>query len=248
MLSNQEVNNARFNKEAARWDANKKHLEAVEKAFAAITRNVPAFKNGSSKDLDVLEIGCGTGLLSFMLASHVRSLVGVDTAVGMINAFNTKLADTDTPNLCAINHLLTSANSPVLQGAAATLATQRGESSIPPYQFDLIVSHLTLHHIPLLSEMFATLHACLKPGGMVALTDYEDYGPEAVAFHPKSKRPGVERHGIKKREVEELLLGTGFNEVSVEQAFVLRKEVEAEDEKPAREIAFPFLLCFGVKS
>lgn len=183
-----------------------------------------------------------------MLASHVKSLVGVDTAVGMIDAFNTKLENSDTPNLCAINHLLTSANSPVLQDATAALATKRGEPSLPPYQFDLIVSHLTLHHIPSLPEIFATLHACLNPGGVVALTDYEDYGPEAVAFHPKSKRPGVERHGVKKREVEELLLAAGFKEVKAEQAFVLMKEVEAEDEKPVREMAFPFLLCFGVKN
>ena len=183
-----------------------------------------------------------------MLAAHVRSLVGVDTADGMINAFNIKLADFANPNLCAINHFLTNTDSPALQGAAAALATRRGETSSPPYRFDLIVSHLTLHHIPSLPEILATLHACLKPGGMLALTDYEDFGPEAVPFHPKSKRPGVERHGIKKDEIEELLLGTGYNEVRAERAFVLRKEVEAEDGQPARELDFPFLICLGTKS
>ena len=184
-----------------------------------------------------------------MLAPHVRSLVGVDTADGMISAFNTKLGDLSTPNLCSINHLLTHADSPQLQGAAAALATQRRDTlSAPPYRFDLIVSHLTLHHIPSLPEIFATLHACLKPGGWVALTDYEDFGPEAVPFHPVSKRPGVERHGIKKAEVQELLVGTGFNEVRIEEAFVLRKEVEAEDGRPAREMDFPFLICLGTRS
>jgi SAM-dependent methyltransferase len=187
-----------------------------------------------------------------MLSLHVRSLIGVDTADGMISAFNTKLADlsTDQPNLCAVNHMLTNPDSHELQAAASLLATERGEESTPPYEyrFDLIVSHLTLHHIPSLPEILATLHTCLKPGGCVALTDYEDFGPEAVPFHPVSKRPGVERHGIKRVEIEELLLGTGFNEVRVEEAFVLRKEVEAEDGKPVREMDFPFLMCFGVKS
>lgn len=199
-------------------------------------------------DLDVLEIGCGTGLLSFMLAPHVRSLIGVDTADGMISAFDTKLTDLATPNLCSVNHLLTSADSPSLQGAAAALATQRGETVSPPYRFDLIVSHLTLHHIPSLPEIFTTLHACLKPGGWLALTDYEDFGPEAVPFHPAAKRPGVERHGIKKAEVQELLVGTGFNEVRIEEAFVLRKEVEAENGRPVREMDFPFLICLGTRS
>lgn len=185
-----------------------------------------------------------------MLAPHVRSLIGVDTAEGMISAFDTKLSDLDKPNLCAINHFLTTPDSHELQAAAAALATRRGEVSEPPYnyRFDLIVSHLTLHHIPDMAEIFATLHGCLKPGGMLALTDYEDFGPEAVPFHPVAKRPYCERHGIKKAEVEELLVGTGFNEVRAEEAFVLRKEVEAEDGKPAREMDFPFLLCLGTKS
>jgi SAM-dependent methyltransferase len=200
-------------------------------------------------DFDVLEIGCGTGLLSFMLAPYVRSLVGVDTAEGMISAFNTKLSSQDKPNLCAINHLLTNVGSPELQGAAAALATQRGEESSPPYRFDLIVSHLTLHHIPDLPEIFSTLHGCLKSGGMIALTDYEDYGKEAIRFHPESKRPGVERHGLKRQEVVEQLVGTGFNEVKVEQAYVLRKEVDAEAAEgwEKEEKDFPFLLCYGVK-
>lgn len=201
--------------------------------------------------LDVLEIGCGTGLLSFKLSPLVRSLVGVDTADGMINAFNAKVAalpDDTTPNLCAINHLLTSPDSPELQGAAAALATQRGETSAPPYRFDLIVSHLTLHHIPSLPDIFRTLMECLKHGGVVALTDYEDFGSEAVSFHPKKKRPGVERHGIQRGEIEEVMLGTGFNEVRVEKAFALSKEVEAEDERPARKMDFPVLMCYGVKS
>lgn len=202
-------------------------------------------------DFNVLEVGSGTGLLSYKIAPHVRSLVGVDTADGMIAAFNDKLAalpDDPAPNLCAINHLLTSADSPALQGAAAALATEMGEKSHPPYRFDLIISHLTLHHIPSMPEIFKTLHACLKHGGMIALTDYEDYGDEAIKFHPEAKRPGVERHGIRVQEAQEVMVGTGFNEVVVEKAFVLRKEVAAEDGKPAAEMDFPFLMCYGVKS
>ncbi|KAL6709118.1 hypothetical protein ACN47E_001934 [Coniothyrium glycines] len=250
MSSNQAINDARFSKEAVEWDSNEKHVESTQKACEAIKRNVPAFKDGSNKNFDVLEIGCGTGLLSFMLAPHVRSLVGVDTAEGMISAFDAKLSDLEKPNLCAINHHLKNPDSPELQAAAAALATERREDVSPPYQyrFDLIVSHLTLHHIASLPEAFATMHGCLKHGGMVALTDYEDFGPEAVPFHPPAKRPYCERHGIKKDEVEQLLLGTDFNEVRVEKAFVLRKEVEAEDGKPAREMDFPFLLCLGTKS
>jgi SAM-dependent methyltransferase len=187
-------------------------------------------------------------LLSFTLAPHVQSLVGVDTADGMISAFNTKLRDVENPNLCAINHLVTSADSPELQGACAGLAN--GEASETLYRFDLIVSHLTLHHIEDLKGIFATMFECLKLGGVVALTDYEDFGTEAIRFHPEKKRPGVEHHGIKKNLAEELLVGTGFSHVRVEEAFVLRKEV-ADEEGMATiegEMGFPFLMFYGMKS
>lgn len=247
----QEVATDRFSKEAAEWDANKKHVESTQKALEAILKNVPAFAEGRGKELDVLEVGCGTGLLSFMLAPHVRSIVGVDTAEGMIDAFNTKLAalPEEKANLAAVKVLMEEADDFHVQGAAAALATKRGESGHDiPYRFDLVVSHLTLHHIPSLPGLFSTLFHALKSGGWLALTDYEDFGPEAVPFHPISKREGVERHGIKKDEIEMIIDGTGFNDVRAERAFVLRKEVEAEDGKPAREMDFPFLICLGLKS
>ncbi|KAF2276384.1 S-adenosyl-L-methionine-dependent methyltransferase [Westerdykella ornata] len=251
-LSSQEVNNARFNAEAAEWDNNKKHVESVQKCLEALLRYVPELADERGKNFDVLEIGCGTGLLSLLLAPRVHSLVGVDTAEGMIDAFNKKVAALPSPdkaNLAAVNVLVQDADDIHVQGAAAALATRRGESGKDhPYRFDLIVSHLTLHHVPEMAPLIVTLFQCLKPGGRIALTDYEDFGPEAVPFHPKSKREGVQRHGIKKEEVETIILGAGFNEVRVERAFVLRKEVEAENGKPEREMDFPFLICLGRRS
>ncbi|KAI8931977.1 hypothetical protein NX059_010873 [Plenodomus lindquistii] len=271
MPSNADIARERFSKEAQEWDSNTKHIESTSKALDAIQQTIPAFKQGRNKgallhllcttyasnileitiqtDLDVLEIGCGTGLLSFMLAPHIRSLIGVDTADGMISAFDTKASALENANLISLNHYLTDADSPQLREAASTLAKRRGDTleESEPVRFDLIVSHLTLHHIPSLPDLFATLFACAKTGGWVALTDYEDFGPEAVPFHPIAKREGVERHGIKKKDVGALLEKAGFKDVRIEEAFVLRKEVEAEDGKPVREMGFPFLICLGRK-
>ncbi|KAH8702737.1 S-adenosyl-L-methionine-dependent methyltransferase [Phaeosphaeriaceae sp. PMI808] len=245
-MSSQATNNARFTKEAAEWDANTKHVESTSKAFAAVQEYVPAFKYGSSKDIDVLEIGCGTGLLSFQIAPHVRSLVGVDTADGMIAAFDTKLSALQNPNLTALNHLLLDADSAELQRACTSLL---GDAAQTPHRFDLVVSHLTLHHIADMAGLFATLFACLKPGGMVALTDYEDFGKEAIRFHPGSKRAGVERHGIRKEEARRMLVDAGFEDARVEVAFVLGKVVDEEEgmEKVVGEMEFPFLMCAGVR-
>lgn len=107
--------------------------------------------------------------------------------------------------------MLEDADDVKVQGAAAALTSRRGESESIPYRFDLIISHLTLHHIPSLPAILATMFQCLKPGGWIALTDFEDFGPDAVIFHPKSKREGVERHGIKRNGMEIMINGTGFD-------------------------------------
>lgn len=169
----------------------------------------------------------------------------------MLEAFNQKVAalDPDKVNLAAVNVLVEDADDVHVQGAAAALASKRGESGHDvPYRFDLVISHLTLHHIPNMAPLLATLFQSLRHGGRIALTDYEDFGPEAVPFHPKDKREGVERHGIKKDEIEMMIDGTGFNDVRVERAFVLRKEVDAENGLPQREMDFPFLICLGQRS
>ena len=46
-----------------------------------------------SPDMDLLDFGCGTGLISLHLQPHVRSLWGVDTSSGMLEVFQGKLKD-----------------------------------------------------------------------------------------------------------------------------------------------------------
>jgi hypothetical protein len=48
-MANQDLNNSRFTKEAAEWDSNTKHVESTRKAFEAIQRYVPAFKDEMNK-------------------------------------------------------------------------------------------------------------------------------------------------------------------------------------------------------
>lgn len=59
MTTNQEINNARFSKEALEWDSNKKHVESTQKALEAIQKYVPAFQDGSNK---------GTAVKTFILS------------------------------------------------------------------------------------------------------------------------------------------------------------------------------------
>jgi SAM-dependent methyltransferase len=203
----------RFNSEAAAWDSNPTVVQASHLAHQAILVRLPI--SDVTSTYDVLDLGCGTGLLSLPLASRVRPV-------------SVLLEDPDDPAI----------RTDPLDG-----------TTDKPRRFDLVVSHLVLHHIPDLHAVLRTMLGCLKPGGRVMLTDFEDFGPEARKFHPEHKMDGVERHGIRRADMEELLQEVGFVDVKVETAFELDKAVETvpgsgELRDPVR---FPFLICCGTK-
>jgi len=133
-------------------------------------------------------------------------------------------------------------------------AVARGEKA-RRMKFDLITSHLVLHHIPDLAGVLKTMLGCLKEGGSVALTDFEDEGPHSRCFHPRSKMEGVERDGINRGRMEELMREVGFEDVKVEVAWSMEKRVERwegefgnkgrGDESEGHVRQFPFVVCMG---
>ncbi|KAL1875552.1 hypothetical protein Plec18167_005488 [Paecilomyces lecythidis] len=246
--------NDRFNEEAATWDSNPTVNKASEEAFKAIVDAFPQLKQDGEKTIDVLEIGCGTGLLSLRIAPLVRSLVAVDAASGMIAALESKLRDPSAPkNITPLALLLTDPYDRRVPPRSSS------DPDGPRRQFHLILSHLVLHHIPDLRETLKTMHGCLVPGGSVALTDFEDFGPEARRFHPESKMDGVERHGIHAESFAQLMREVGFVDVDVRPKWKVLKDVERfpgewAAKKPSDEgftfetMEFPFLLCCGKKA
>ncbi|CAK7244973.1 MAG: hypothetical protein STHCBS139747_006539 [Sporothrix thermara] len=275
--------NERFSAEAAAWDSNPDVQRASESALQAILQHRPDLvenkDNTATQGLDVLEIGCGTGLLTLRLAPYVRSIVAVDAAQGMIDALQQKLAkamaEEEEEEAAAGNGttgkqlraaaiqpicvLLEDPEDPALPPATApegsvspTTATATG----PRRKFDLAISHLVLHHIPDHPALLHTLFGCLKPGGQLALTDFENFGPQARRFHPESRMDGVEFHGIEAALFSDQMRAAGFVDVLVEPAWEMEKAVErfpgewtmGKPPKGDQEtMRFPFLLCRGTK-
>lgn len=286
--------NDRFNAEAAAWDANPDVHRASDGALQAILAAYPSLTaapstptdrgandkpSGEADDVwrpDVLEIGCGTGLLTLRLAPYVRSIVAVDAAEGMIEALRIKLEGEEeggdgtgargkiTP-LCMLLEDPEDERLPPAAGDASGGAGGVAVQGGPRKKFDLITSHLVLHHIADLRSTLATMLGCLRPGtGEVALTDYEDFGPAARRFHPEARMAGVERHGVGAAWLAGLMREVGFADVEVTApAWVMEKEVErwpgewggvaegeemrrpAEGGEGAEVMGFPFLLARG---
>lgn len=242
--------NSRFNKEALSWDSRPFVNEASQAAAKAITAKL---KSLDWQPKQVLEIGCGTGILSFLIAPHVDRVVAVDAAEGMIDVLKQKIEKAVAPkNILPLAVLLEDPEDPQLPSTNA--ATKDGARQ----KFDLITSHLVLHHIPDLRGVLKTMLGCLAPGGRVMLTDFQDYGPEAKRFHALSKLDGVERHGINVEQMSSLMSDVGFSNVSILPEWSMPKMVEKFDGefgaegKPANDsqgerVAVPFVLCYGEK-
>lgn len=250
--------NQRFNDEAANWDKNPSVQEATRLAFDSINPIIQTLaerkQSTSGAGLDVLEVGCGTGLLTLRVAPLVREIVAIDPAHGMIETLEAKIntstcQDTaaDGPrnrshNILPVCRLLEDPEDPALPAIDGNDPTGRRR------KFDLILSHLVMHHVPDLRAFLGTLLGCLVLGGRVALTDFEDFGPEAIKFHPPNKLDGVERHGIPARWMEDLMKEVGFQDVKVSVGWTLAKSVELwEGQKPGDTLGFPFLVCEGAR-
>jgi len=240
--------NERFNEEAKSWDNRPFVREASQEAEKIIT---PKLKTKDWQAKHVLEIGCGTGILSFLIAPHVGELVAIDAAQGMIDVLKDKLRNDDAPkNIIPVAVLLEDPEDPQLPPADAA------KPDGPRQKFDLILSHLVLHHIPELEGVLRTMLGCLNPGGRIMLTDFEDFGPEAKRFHAQSKMEGVARHGINASEMGEMLTRIGFTDVNVTPHWTMSKSVERsagefgsagkpENDQQGEKMDFPFLLCYG---
>jgi ubiquinone/menaquinone biosynthesis C-methylase UbiE len=98
---------------------------------------------------NALEIGCGTGEFTRLLAPRARSVIAVDLSPQMI-----RLAQQQSATCSNIEYL----TGDVMQ------LTLPGES------FDCVVSIATLHHLPL-NQALPKMKDALKPGGVLIIHD-----------------------------------------------------------------------------
>ena len=214
-------------------------MESSRAAYDALLQTCPELTSPTAKEnWQVLEIGCGTGLLSLLVAPHVKELVGVDTSQGMIDMLDSKSRKQGLESkVKAIKVLLQDADDPVLEGK----------------KFDLVLSHLVFHHIPRMQETIHVMAQALKPGAQskMIISDFEDNGEHALRFHPKDKHAGVERHGLLASELDQLLQEeakvSGLKDVKVIRPFSLGKSTEQEDGSTKKE-PYPFLFCMATKA
>ena len=105
--------------------------------------------------LDVLEAGCGTGLLLAETARVARKAIGLDLSHSMLG-------------------LAQHRNLSVVQGSLTKLP-------LPDQSVDLVYSMKVLAHIPPIEEALAELSRLVRPGGHLLLEFYNPYSLRYLA-------------------------------------------------------------------
>jgi len=202
-----------FDKEAAQWDANPGRVKLAHEVADAIIREA-----APSRDMDVLDFGCGTGLVTLRLQPLVKSVTGVDSSQGMLGVLREKAGAQGLANV-------------------RTLLVDFEKGARIEGVFHLIVSSMTLHHVPGTAPLFRQWRELLVPGGMLCVADLD---AEDGSFH--GDNTGVFHFGFDREHLKKLLRETGFHDIRDTTATTMMRDVAGGGKRE-----FPVFLITGRK-
>lgn len=186
-----------FDSRAREWDSNPVFVQRGEKIAAAIRAAVPL-----NPHMRALDYGSGTGLLSFPLRDALGHITLKDSSAGMLAVAQEKISAQGVTNMTVRQADLTA-------------------EPLPDERYDLIVSAMTLHHIPDTRRILGVFRELLAPGGRLCIADLDQ---EDGSFHG----PEVEvHHGFERAALAAMADDAGFGEASIETVIEILKETAA---------------------
>lgn len=185
-----------FDHAAHTWDTpdRRQMAGAIHAAMAARVPFAPTWQ--------VLDVGAGTGLLSFALAPSVARVVAADASEGMRRILLEKKQALGVANVESLAFDL-----------------ERGPG--PEGPFDAVVSSMALHHMEDTARALAVTRDLLRPGGWLALADLD---AEDGRFHPDNAAAGVRHLGFERGALEALARQVGFTDLGFETAHTIQRE------------------------
>ncbi|MFH0880585.1 MAG: class I SAM-dependent methyltransferase [Lentisphaerota bacterium] len=184
-----------FDSRASTWDEEPRRITLARDIFSAMEKAIPLDRN-----MEALDYGCGTGLITLALQPQVKSVLGVDSSRGMLEVLERKVAGLGIGNVR-------------VQQMDLSEASHTGQT------FDLITSSMTLHHVKNVDALLLQFHSLLRPGGYVALADLDT---EDGAFHPD--KTGVIHFGFDREALKARAEKAGFSQVQTVTAAMIQKE------------------------
>ena len=186
-----------FDQAAATWDDNPSRIALMKAVGDAILR-----EGQPTKSMDVLDYGCGTGLVGLYLLLHVRSVTGADNSSGMLEVLQKKVKEGDFANM-------------------RTVRLDLEHDRVPTdHRYHLIDSSMTLHHIAETTKVLAAFYELLHPGGILCVADLDS---EPGLFHAPEVAASVRHHGFDREALKSQLIEIGFQNPQDITAHIIRK-------------------------
>lgn len=170
-----EENRKFFNEVAANYNQYASHQKVIETVADAVLKHKEW--SGVAWDEDstrMLDYGCGTGLISKILAPYTKQLIGMDLSEGMVQQFNQSVQDQGIPKeemRAIVANLCADELDPVL--------------SDPDYNgFDVVLSTLAFHHmsnVPLAIKR--AVERLKKETGVLLIIDHRTHEPVVLSHH-----------------------------------------------------------------
>nr|WP_320160414.1 class I SAM-dependent methyltransferase [uncultured Methanoregula sp.] len=188
--------NRDFNAVAKSWDENPGRVKLSEDVATTINDTVPLAPN-----MDVLDFGCGTGLLTLRLQPQVHVITGIDSSEGMLAILDEKIQYGQLQNV-KIRHI----------------DLDRGDVLTGHYH--LVVSSMTLHHVRDIPSLLAQFFRVILPGGWLAIADLD---PDEGKFHEDNT--GVFHFGFEREAQKQAFRHAGFDQVQDRTAAIMTKQM-----------------------
>ena len=182
-----------FDIKAAGWDANDMNVDRARKVAEEILDTIPL-----SDEMNAMEFGAGTGLLSFLLRDHLNEITLIETSAGMEKVLKEKLDATSAENM-------------------KLLCLDLENDEYHAEKFDFIYMLMALHHVTDVEKIIKKFHDMLKGRGYLAIADlYSEDG----SFHGS----GFTGHrGFDTDSLSALLEKSGFTNIRHRKVYVIDK-------------------------
>ena len=197
-----------FDKEAVDWDSNPGRVKLANDVGTAMIKVIKL-----TKSMEVIDFGCGTGLLTLKLHPFVKSITGVDNSPGMLGMLTSKVKAQNLDNVLTQH-----------------VDFEKGDRIEGLY--DLVISSMVLHHISDVANLFREWSKLLRPNGQVCFADLDT---EDGGFH--GDNTGVHHLGFDRAHLKQLLLDAGFSDVRDTTATKVIKQKDAQT-----KLEFPIFL------
>jgi putative AdoMet-dependent methyltransferase len=186
----------KFQDKAKDWDVNDRVKQLSAGIGSCILKNV-----AMNAQMNVMDFGAGTGLITSQVAPYVSKITAVDISQAMLDQLIAKQALKDK-----------------VQALCRDITIKpTGE------KYDLIMSAMAMHHVDDTDNMVKQFAAHLKPGAKIALADLDT---EDGTFHPKGIE-GVYHSGFDRNEFQSTLEKHGFKDVHFVTAHTVQGETKS---------------------